>query len=258
MKSIKKVLIVIGILGINVFTLSAQPEIIAHRGFWDYEGSAQNSIFALAKAQQFGFYGSEFDVYITQDGRLVVNHDNTINGLLIEDTPYKKLKNIKLSNGEKLPTLEKYFKQGKKNKNVRLILEIKPHSTKEKEDAAVAGVLQMVKRFGLEKQVEYISFSINICKTLRESDPEAIIAYLNGDLPPTELKALSLSGLDYNVSVFQRNPEWVSEAKQLGLTVNVWTVNNESQMREMIALGVDYITTDKPLLLREIIKSEVQ
>ena len=246
-------LIAIGVFGIKAFTLNAQPEIIAHRGFWDCEGSAQNSVFALAKAQQLGIYGSEFDVYLTQDGTLVVNHDNTLNGLLIEDTPYKKLKNIKLSNGEKLPTLDKYLKQGKKDENTRLILEIKPHSTKEKEDAAVAKILQMVKRFGLEKQVEYISFSLNICKTLRASDSQAIIAYLNGDLPPAELKALSLNGLDYNVSVLQKNREWVSEAKNLGLTVNVWTVNSEDQMHEMILLGVDYITTDKPLLLREII-----
>ena len=253
MKLIKIMLVMLGAFGIKAFTLNAQPEIITHRGFWDCEGSAQNSIFALAKAQQLGVYGSEFDVHLTPDGMLVINHDNTINGLLIEDTPYKELKNIRLNNGEKLSTLENYLKQGKKNKNTRLILEIKPHSTKEKEDAAVAKILQIVKRFGLEKQVEYISFSLNICKTLRASDPQAIIAYLNGDLPPRELKALSFNGLDYNISVLQKNPEWVSEAKQLGLTVNVWTVNSESQMREMVSLGVDYITTDKPLLLREII-----
>jgi len=253
MKMFKLMFVTMGVFVINAFTINAQPQIIAHRGFWDCEGSAQNSIFALSKAQQSGFYGSEFDVHLTLDGMLVINHDNAINGLLIEDTPYNQLKKIKLSNGEKLPTLDSYLKQGKKSGNTRLILEIKPHSTKEREDAAVAKILQTVKRLGFEKQVEYISFSLNICKTLRASDPQAIIAYLNGDLSPAELKALSFNGLDYNISVMQKNPEWVSEAKKLGLTVNVWTVNSESQMHEMIALGVDYITTDKPLLLRDII-----
>ena len=40
----------------------AKTGIIAHRGYWKTEGSAQNSIASLTKAQQLGIYGSEFDV----------------------------------------------------------------------------------------------------------------------------------------------------------------------------------------------------
>ena len=32
-----------------------------------------------------------------------------------------------------------------------------------------------------------------------------------------------------------------------GHEVNVWTVNNEKDMKKMIDLNVDYITTDQPL-----------
>ena len=38
--------------------------------------------------------------------------------------------------------------------------------------------------------------------------------------------------------------------------VNVWTVNKEEIMREMIALGVDYITTDEPVLLQQVLKGK--
>lgn len=38
------------------------PRIIAHRGYWQTEGSAQNSIRALELADEIRVYGSEFDV----------------------------------------------------------------------------------------------------------------------------------------------------------------------------------------------------
>ena len=52
-------------------------QVIAHRGFWKTNGSAQNSIAALVKADSIGCYGSEFDVWLTTDNQLVVNHDAT-------------------------------------------------------------------------------------------------------------------------------------------------------------------------------------
>ena len=45
----------------------------------------------------------------------------------------------------------------------------------------------------------------------------------------------------------------LKEAKDLGLLVNVWTVNDPKVMQEMIDMKADYITTDKPLILKEIL-----
>jgi glycerophosphoryl diester phosphodiesterase len=233
--------------------LSAQTKVIAHRGYWDCEGSAQNSIASLQKAQELHIYGSEFDVWMTSDGVLVVNHDADIEGLKIEDTPFAKIKDIQLKNGEKLPTLEAYLKQGRKDRNTKLILELKSHSTKDKEDRATAAVVKMVEKAGVKKQTEYISFSLNICKELVRLDPKAEVAYLNGDLAPQELKALKITGIDYNLKALQTNKHWIDEARKLKMTVNVWTVNNEADMQEMIDAGVDYITTDRPTIAKELI-----
>jgi len=234
--------------------LLAQTKVIAHRGYWTCEGSAQNSIAALKKAQELGVYGSEFDVWMTSDGVLVVNHDADIEGMRIEDTPYERLKDIRLINGEKLPLLEDYLRQGKKHKKTKLILELKPHSSKEKEDRAVAAIVKMVKKVGVKKQTEYISFSLNICKEFVRLLPKAEVAYLNGDLAPQELKALKITGIDYNLAVLRRNMHWIEEAKKLKMTVNVWTVNEEADMKEMIAAGVDFITTDYPTICKELLK----
>lgn len=230
-----------------ILSIQAQTQVIAHRGFWKTEGSAQNSITALEKAAEAKLYGSEFDVLMTVDGTLVVNHDRTIEGMDIPATPYKQLKKLKIKNGEKFPTLKNYLKKGKKLE-IQLILEAKPLPTKEMEDQAIAQIVKMVKKMGLEKQVEYISFSLNMCEQLAKLTPESEIAYLEGDIAPTELKKKGINGIDYHKGVIlNKHPEWVKEAHELGMKVNVWTVNNESEMKKLIDMKVDYITTDQPL-----------
>lgn len=105
----------------------------------------------------------------------------------------------------------------------------------------------MVKKYGLEKQVEYISFSMNICEQLARLTPKSEIAYLKSDIAPKDVKAKGANGIDYHYKAFEKHPEWVKEAHELGMKVNVWTVNNEKDMKKMIDLNVDYITTDQPL-----------
>lgn len=232
----------------------SQTKVIAHRGYWDCEGSAQNSITALNKAHEVGVYGSEFDVLITADGIPVVNHNDSIQGFCIETSLYEEIKDLKLKNGEVLPTLEDYLIQGKQNKGTQLILEIKPHKRVVNEDRAVTAILALVQKYQLEDQVEYISFSMNICKELIRRAPAAQVVYLRGEVSPADLKVLGFTGLDYHYKVFEKNPTWIQEAKDAGLTVNVWTVDDPAVIQSMIEQNVDFITTDKPEQLKEIVK----
>lgn len=233
--------------------LQAQTQVIAHRGFWKTEGSAQNSIAALVKADEAKVYGSEFDVLMTVDGKVIVNHDSSIEGMMIAETPYKKLKNIRIKNGEKLPTLKQYLKTGKKL-NTQLILEIKSLPTKKMEDKAVEKIVKMVRKMKLEDKVEYIAFSLNVCEQLVKHTPTSEIAYLNGDITPAELKKKGINGIDYHFNVINEHPEWVDEAHHLGMKVNVWTVNKEEMMKKLIDMKVDYITTDQPLEALKLVK----
>ncbi len=50
-------------------------------------------------------------------------------------------------------------------------------------------------------------------------------------------------------------PALVKEAHDLGLKVNVWTVNDKPTMEKMIDLGVDGITTDYPDRLRAVMQA---
>ena len=185
---------------------------------------------------------------------VVVNHDDTIQGFTIGKTNYDNLKGLQLKNGEILPTLADYLQAGKKQAGIQLILEIKPHKTKEQEDQIAETTVKMVKEYGLEKQVEYISFSMNICEQLTKLTPNSAIAYLKSDVAPKELKAKGINGIDYHYKAIEKHPEWVNEAHELDMKVNVWTVNSLKDIQKMIDLKVDYITTDQPLEVTDLIK----
>lgn len=139
-------------------SMAELPKVIAHRGYWKTPSSAQNSLRALELADSIGVYGSEFDVWLTKDDVLIVNHDAVINGMDIESSSSKVLLKQKLKNGETVPTLDAFLSRAKKL-SVRLICELKPHKDKQREAEAVKRIVEMVRKKGLEKRVEYITFS---------------------------------------------------------------------------------------------------
>ncbi|MBD4650926.1 glycerophosphodiester phosphodiesterase, partial [Xanthomonas citri pv. citri] len=62
---------------------------------------AENSLAALKLAQELGVWGSEFDVWITTDGRIVINHDSTFptdtRSRKIQECTFEQLSDIRLS-----------------------------------------------------------------------------------------------------------------------------------------------------------------
>lgn len=227
--------------------------IVAHRGFWT--DNAENSLASLKKAQQFGAWGSEFDLHLTSDDVVVVNHDGVIGGTRIQTSPLEKVRAHSLKNGETVPTLEEYLVQGARNEDMVLVLELKPHKDASREDQLIAGCLEALKAQKLldPKRVVFISFSYYICKELARKCPGFTVQYLEGDKVPAQVYADGINGIDYHYSHFIKHPEWVKEAHDLGMSVNAWTVDGEDDIRAMRDLGVDQITTNCPDLVREIL-----
>ncbi len=227
------------------------PQVIAHRGYWDVYGSAQNSRRSVQNAIDARCWGAEVDVYLTTDGQMVLAHDPTRNGRRIDQSSYDQLKADSLANGELLPTLPEILKLITAGEHTCLIIEVKSHLNAELEKAAAAQTLRLVKEAGACQNVEYISFSQTICEALIAGDPSAKVAYLGGDLSPQQLKDKGYAGLDYQMPVLRdKHPEWIAQAHQLGLSVNVWTVNKPEDQNYFIQAGADRITTDLPLFTK--------
>ena len=228
---------------------------MAHRGYW--YTNAQNSIASLAKAQEFGCWGSEFDLHLTADDVVVVNHDPTIGKTDIQKSPFEEVRAHALKNGEPVSTLAEYLAQGVKS-NCVLVLELKPHYSQEREDILVEKCLEALRAQELmdPSRIAFISFSFYICQQLSQKCPGYTVQYLEGGKTPTEVFDAGIGGIDYHFSFFQKHPEWVKEAHDLGMSVNVWTVDNREVMLEMLELGVDQLTTNAPALAREVIEGK--
>lgn len=241
-----KKLIVMAAACLMTLAAAAQTKIVAHRGYWDCAGSAQNSITSLKLADKIGCYGSEFDVHLTKDGVIVVHHDQNVGKIDIQTSTYKALKKERLRNGEKIPTLEQYLDAGK-DLSCKLVLEIKKQKVQSHEDSLVRQCVDMVKSKGLTNRIVWISFSGKACELLHQLLPDAHIQYLLGDWDPKTIKAKGLSGIDYEQKVLALHPEWIKECHDLGLVVNVWTVNDLNTINQFIKAGVDFITTNAPV-----------
>ena len=232
--------------------------IVAHRGFWNCEeaGKAQNSIASLKCAQEAGVWGSEFDVFLTSDEQLVVNHDAVFQGVEIEATPYDEVRKLKLANGEQIPNIDEYLTQGKKCKKTVLVYEVKSHKLTDAQQDKIADLsVQKIKEYKLSpKRVIFIAFSYRICKRIAEQLPNYTVQYLSSDKDPAVVHADGVNGLDYHGSAFRDHSTWVDEAKALGMSTNVWTINKPEEMKFFYDMGVDYITTDNPLEARKVLK----
>ncbi|WP_244948071.1 glycerophosphodiester phosphodiesterase [Cyclobacterium qasimii] len=230
-------------------------KVIAHRGAWKASPHPQNSLASLQAAIDLGCEGSEFDVWMTADGVLVANHDADHDGMVVEEVTYAQLLEKPLPNGEKMPTVEEYIKHGMKQSKTKLIFEIKPSGvSKEKGIELAEKSVAIVKKLGAEKWVDYITFDYDMALKVISLDPNANVAYLRGDKSPQELKDAGFFGFDYSIRNVKKNPHWIKEAQDLNMTVNVWTVNEEEDMKWLLDQNVDFITTDEPEKLFSLIK----
>ena len=233
---------------------AASPKVIAHRGYWRADGSAQNSLRSLIKADSIGCYASEFDVWMTSDGVLVVNHDADINGVVIETSPSKVVLAQKLKNGETVPTLESYLATASKLP-IRLVCEVKSHNSRNGEKEAIKKIIAMVEKYGLTDKVDYITFSKDGFKNFIKLTPSTTdVYYLDGDYVPAQIVYQEGKGIDYSLKVLKQHPGWIDQCHDLGLLVNVWTVDKEADMKWCIDHNVDFITTNEPELLQSLLK----
>jgi len=230
--------------------------VVAHRGAWKNNMLPENSIASLKHAIDLKCAGSEFDVRMTADDSLIINHDPFYNKLSIEKTNYAELLAFTLSNNEKLPTLREYILAGiENNKKTKLICEIKPSEiSKERGKIIAAKVVKLIHELKAQHMVVYISFDYDILKKIIEINPKASTQYLDGNKSPAQLKTDGISGADYHLSVFKNHPEWIKSAKENGIALNAWTVNEADDMDWLLANKFNFITTNEPELLFERIK----
>lgn len=218
--------------------------IIAHKGYWKSVNSAENSISALIAADKLGIDGSSIDVSCTSDDSIIVAHGPNHRGMVIAETPFIKLREKHLSNGEVLPTLNEYLNVADSIKTrMKLFIEIKDKGTENR-------IIDMVESHNLLGNVVFTSYSLSSCNKVLKRDSTLTVGNHRGELKPEELHKYGIKFMCYNIDILKVHPEWIKEAHRLGM----WVVAGGSRKSELMWLvthEVDYIGTDDPVYALE-------
>lgn len=230
----------------------AQPKVVAHRGCRNEDESRyENTIASLKYAQSCGVDAVEFDLQLTADEKIIVFHGPILPGTNtnVQNITYKEARSFKLPGGHNLPTLEEWFIQAKKHKEVTIILEFKAQKTKERETKMVEQAMALAKSMNMGKQLEYTTFSEWMAAEIHRIDPAAKVLFLKSGIivPDAEYaRSKGYNAISYDLSGFMNNPQIIDQARALGIETTLWIANDFELYDWAYRHGVDYISTDHP------------
>jgi len=256
--------------------------IIAHRGARSL--APENSISAAKRAFENHADGWELDVAMSVDGELVVLHDDTLERTsnvkevfpdrspwsvydftmddlkkldvgtwFVESDPFEQIAKGNISDqyvgeyqGEPIPTLREALIYTKDN-NWWVNIEIKDASGTFADAVIVSDVVKLVEELGMEDQVLISSFNFDYLKQVKANNQSLPTGVLVNKIvmdPLALMKELDAQAFHPGMKVTYEKQ--VSLLLKEGYAVNVWTVNEESDMQKLIEMGVTGIITDFP------------
>jgi glycerophosphoryl diester phosphodiesterase len=215
-----------------------KPLVIAHRGASAYE--VENSLAAFRAAQRMGADAVELDVHATVDGSLFVHHDQTIDGHPIPRLTTAAAAAFRLANGEPLPTLE----QALQAIGPRLQVFIEVKSLPAQFDGRLFDAMQ---RGPNPSGYAVHGFDHRIVRRLGDELPPLPRGVLSSAYPVRPLRALE----DAGATVLWQERGLVDQPLVATLhgahcRLFVWTVNEASEMEQLLSLGVDGLCTNFP------------
>jgi len=233
----------------------------AHRGASAYR--PENTMVSFLHAIELGANGIETDVQLTSDGELVLIHDESLlrtTGInkLVKDVTFAELQQYDAGSwyspqyaNERVPTLDQLLLLAVEH---QLMLNIEIKSGIIVYPGIEKKIIDKVNAYGLKDKVIISSFnhySLAICKQVDSTITTGIL-YMEGLYRPWDY-ASSLDAKALHAPHYAVNKELVDEASMDSKLYNVWTVNDEQQMKLFIDLGVAGIITDYPDRLHRIL-----
>ncbi len=260
---------------------------IAHRG-----GAAlrpENTLTAFSAAIARGYDGAELDVQLSADGVVVVHHDYRLNPAItrhaggwltsptpaIKDLSYAALQafdvgradpdseyarahpKLAAAEGERIPTLEAVVARAREARSpFFLFVELKSSDDPDSGDPiSLADETLAVMESYLDRTI-FVGFDWRGLTHIKQMAPRAHCWFttdrLEGDLRPILGNIADNKANGWFPDYRNATPEDVAYARELGLKVGAWTVNQPADMKRLIALGLNAICTDRPDLLQSL------
>jgi len=222
--------------------------IIAHRGG---SSSFENSISSFLKAQEMGVDAVECDVHTTRDGKLVISHDPDLMRIAnidkkIAEMDYNEISEIRLPNGERIPTLEELLDII----SIPVVIELKSRET------VLALISLFSRRKDLINKCVIISFYHDAVKIMKREIPGLMCGVLFAGFPVDPISMARNSGCNM-ISLYYEglDAEYVEKCHKEGIMVTVWAPNDENDIKNSLNAGVDGIGSDRPDLVIKIIEN---
>ncbi|WP_034046170.1 glycerophosphodiester phosphodiesterase family protein [Wocania ichthyoenteri] len=251
----------------------------------------ENTIEAFKKAIELGVHTLELDVAVSKNNIVVVSHEPfmsrticlDVEGIEIPKKDDKKYnlyqmtfdsikqfdcgtkQHPKYPNQQKIktykPSLDEVIKISKQlNSKIRFNIEIKFKPEYEgvftpNPKVFVSLVLDVVNKNNIFNETNLQSFDLNILEEIKKQSPKMKVALLVGIEDDIWSKIASMSYLPEIVSPYYKllDSKIVRNLQAENFKVIPWTINNKTDMQQMIDFKVDGIITDYPDRLIQII-----
>ncbi len=232
---------------------SGNTKMIAHRGLSGIE--RENTCAAFVAAGNRSYFGIETDIHVTKDGKFVIIHDETTEGVTlgkqiidVEKADFSEVENLILPDRDgaavrrdlKLPLLEEYISICQKYEK-KCVLEIKNYF----KEADLERMVEVINEMGYTENVIFISFVLENCIKVRELLPGNDIQFLTAEEITDELTETLLKyRLNLDILYTRLNKENIATLHSKGIKVNGWTCDNKDEAEKLASLGIDFITTN--------------
>lgn len=228
------------------------PLYIAHRGFSAI--APENSIPALTKAGEAGFWGAEFDIQRTKDGVWVLSHDANVKRMTngygkIQKMTCDQLQAYSFDNGAniadypglKIATLAQALDECAKY-NLVPCVEIKKENGLE----GIETVVEALREKGLAEKCVILSFRYEQLERVHALAPEIRLWYLSNQITDDVLQKCKTlgAGIDFKLSDKKNTDERLRALQESGLEAGTWTIDTMEAHDKAYQWGVRYITTN--------------
>lgn len=238
------------------------PLAFAHRGgAGDWP---ENTMPAFANAVELGYHYVETDVHVTADGVLLAFHDDHLDRVTdrtgaISDLDHATVRTALVDGREPIPLLEDILGTWPE-----LRVNIDP-----KHDGCVDALAEVIRRTASVDRVCVGAFSDRRLARLRSLlgadlctalGPRGVARLRGAALRiPTGRPVAGCAQVPVSAGGVRIVDEaFLHAAHERGLQVHVWTIDDPTEMHELLDLGVDGIMTDRPGVLRDVLVARGQ
>lgn len=253
---------------------SPMPRILAHRG--DSAFYPENSLEAFESASSLGVDVIETDIHLTRDGKIIIWHDESVDRQTdgtgaVESFSYEELTALdagfRFSSGDSFPFRGKGIRMIGLSEALYHLPEMRFNvDLKTDSPLLVDKFVETVRAHDAAERVLGASFHVSNLRRLRSVAPQLASGISSREVKMLLVRQklhLRLDRVHIGGDVLQVpvrsgalrivTPSLIRTFHEIGIPIQVWTINDSYQMDALLSMGVDGIFTDDPRTLIEVL-----